>query len=503
MVVVLKIKMTMKKLIFSSFFSCVFIFSSFAQKNAYRLTIKIPQYQSGVVYIANYFGDKQYYADTAYFNKKGEAIFSKKERLPGGIYLAVLPERKFFEFVFVEHEFTLQTDTNDLVGKMVVKGSKENQLFFDYVRFVNQKSAEMKPLQDSLSNAREKGDDASAAKLVKQLEAIDNEVKAYRLKLMQQNPDAWLTKMFKAMAEPEFPDHLKNPQTKEDSLARYEYFKNHFWDDFDFADSTMVRTPIYHNKLKKFFEQILIQHPDTIIKYADEIIEKTRPSKDMFKYTVHFITSSAEKSKIMGMEAVFVHMGKKYYLSGDAFWMSKENLEKFKERVEKLEPLLIGKKVHNLSLADTTGERFFRLYDVKAPLTILIFWDPDCGHCKKEIPLIAEKFNEKWKNQNVKVYAVSSDGDEKWKKFIKEHHLENFINVAVPVRVYKDQSYTNEIVLSGVTDLKSLNYHDTFDIYSTPVIYLLDADKKIIAKRLDHETLEKVIDLELKKLQKQ
>lgn len=472
-----------------------------AQKMAYKLTVKIPQYNSGTVYLANHFGDRPYYADTAYFDKTGTAIFQGKKRLPGGIYLVVLPSKKFFEFVFVEPYFSLQTDTTDLVGKMIVKESAENKLFFDYVRFVNAKNNEMKPYQESLKKAREENNTQEVEKNQKILENLDNEIKQYRYNLMKQHPQSWVAKMFVAMAEPEFPEEYKNPKTHEDSLKRYQYFKQHFWDGFDFTDSTLVRTPIYHNKLKKYFEQILIQHPDTIIAEADQIIEKTRPSKDMFKYTVHYITSTAEKSKIMGMESVFVHMGKKYYLSKQAFWLDSANIAKFRERVEKLDPLLIGKYAPDLSLPDTTHENFHRLYHEKGVLTILVFWDPECGHCKKEIPVLAQKYNDNWSKKNIRVYAVSSNSDEKWKKFIIEHHLEKFTNVAVPQRVYKDQNYTNEIVLSGKTDLKSLNYHDTYDIYSTPVIYLLDENKKILAKRLDIEQLEKIIELELKRRQ--
>ena len=36
-----------------------------------------------------------------------------------------------------------------------------------------------------------------------------------------------------------------------------------------------------------------------------------------------------------------------------------------------------------------------------------------------------------------------------------------------------------------VTDLKSLNFRKTYDIFSTPQVYLLDANKKIIGKKLD------------------
>jgi hypothetical protein len=37
-----------------------------------------------------------------------------------------------------------------------------------------------------------------------------------------------------------------------------------------------------------------------------------------------------------------------------------------------------------------------------------------------------------------------------------------------------------------------------YDIYSTPVVYVLDKDKKILAKRLDVEQIEEFLDHQMK-----
>jgi flagellar motor protein MotB len=44
------------------------------------------------------------------------------------------------------------------------------------------------------------------------------------------------------------------------------------------------------------------------------------------------------------------------------------------------------------------------------------------------------------------------------------------------------------------TSLESLNYQTTYDIFSTPQIYLLDKDKKIIAKRVSISQIEEMLD---------
>ncbi|MBT5976272.1 MAG: hypothetical protein HOG66_01390, partial [Flavobacteriales bacterium] len=51
-----------------------------------------------------------------------------------------------------------------------------------------------------------------------------------------------------------------------------------------------------------------------------------------------------------------------------------------------------------------------------------------------------------------------------------------------------------ELMLKGTTTAQSLNFRDTYDIFSTPKIYLLDENKKIIAVKLMPEQMGDFID---------
>jgi thiol-disulfide isomerase/thioredoxin len=117
---------------------------------------------------------------------------------------------------------------------------------------------------------------------------------------------------------------------------------------------------------------------------------------------------------------------------------------------------------------------YVKLHDVKADYTILIFWDVDCGHCQKEIPVLKEVYDELLKEKkDVKVYSVYALYDsEKYKKYIAEHNL-NFINLY-------DGAHINNIV-------------EKYDVYSTPVIYILDKNKRIKAKRIGVDQIKKII----------
>ena len=117
---------------------------------------------------------------------------------------------------------------------------------------------------------------------------------------------------------------------------------------------------------------------------------------------------------------------------------------------------------------------FLKLHSVKAKYTILVFWDVDCSHCQVEIPKLIELYHQLLKdNIDVKVFCVYTQQEfDKYKKYVDEKKLD-WINV------YDGVHYNN---------LK-----DKYDIYSTPVIYILDKDKKIKAKRIDVDQIKTIL----------
>ncbi|MBC7864174.1 MAG: redoxin domain-containing protein [Bacteroidia bacterium] len=223
----------------------------------------------------------------------------------------------------------------------------------------------------------------------------------------------------------------------------------------------------------------------------------------MFKWVVFWMTNWSETNKVMGFDAVFVGIVNKFYRSGKVDFYTKDQLKKIIDRADILEPLLIGHVVPELLCVDTNGIKVVRkagidtcktsggltqtylknkevidkqlisLHAVKADYTVLVFWDVDCGHCKKEIPVLLEKLKELRKEGvKIKVHAVYTQHEyDKWLKTIKEMNL-------------IDPDWTN--VVDGV---HLQNLKEKFDIFSTPVIYILDKSKTIRYKRIAADQL--------------
>ena len=132
------------------------------------------------------------------------------------------------------------------------------------------------------------------------------------------------------------------------------------------------------------------------------------------------------------------------------------------------------------SLILTTPEnKKVSLYEIKSPFTFIAFWDPTCSHCKVDIPRLDSFYKAGWKNLQVKVLSVNINFKEfaAWKTFINEKHLEDWINVYQP-----EEDLNKEINAGLLTTIRQL-----YDVYKTPTFYLLDSNKKIIAKNLSLE----------------
>jgi thiol-disulfide isomerase/thioredoxin len=128
------------------------------------------------------------------------------------------------------------------------------------------------------------------------------------------------------------------------------------------------------------------------------------------------------------------------------------------------------------------------LYSVNAPFIVICFWDPTCSHCKEIVPKVDSIFQAKWKKEGVKVYGVMVDGGkEAWMQFIRDHNLKDWIHV------YETKSRQDSVEAAGQPGYKQL-----YDVYQTPILYLLDKDKRIIAKKLSYQQFDDVIDLKMR-----
>ena len=476
-----------------------------------NISLKVAGVSDTTVHLVKYVGSKLYYADTAQI-VNGKVTFDGSKQTPGVVGL-LLPDQKYFEFIYDNEEIQIETAAPDFVKNMVVKKSKENKVFLEYIRYMKQERESAKSLQDELKEL-----DSTQTEKKKELEQkikkIGEDVVAYQNKVATDAPNTLVAKVVKMSTDLQIPDAPKDENGDPiDKDFAYHYYRDHFFDNADLTDDRLVNTPVLQNKLEQFYsERVLLQHPDTIVKYLFPIIDKIPKGSLMYRFFVTNVTGHFEKSKIMGMDNVWNKMIHRYYCSKDkegkynGYWMEDKKLDDLCKDTEKRLKLLIGEIAPNLILPDSTNTKFYNLHKIDAEYTILYFWDPNCGHCKKVTPKLEELYAKKLKDRNVAIYAVgkATDQDFKdWKKFIRDNDLQ-FINVGVTEELYQKAKkdpyllinyppYSKESDPQKIT-LQSINYQDTYDVYATPVVYVLDKDKRIIAKKLSAAQIEQLLD---------
>lgn len=381
-------------------------------------------------------------------------------------------KNKYFDFfVSDDQHVEFQCDPADITQSMRIKNSEENKLFFEYIAFLANKQKEVQPLQAIIKKGKTSADSLNLLK--NQIESINQEVKGYIAKNINEHPGFLAIAFIKANNEPELKPFLVNADGKVDSSNLFHIYRQHFFDNIDFADERLVYTPVLTEKVELYLDKLILQHVDSIMAGCDYILNKGKANKEVLKFLVWHLTVKYESSEIMGFDAVFVHIVEKYYETGVADWLYPTVKDNILKRAKTLKPLLIGQPAPNMILMDTTNQPV-ALSGVKARYTLIFFWESNCGHCKTEMPKAIKLYKDMREKYDLQVFAVGSDTSlAVWRKYIRT-------NKPGWIDVNGNLSFTK-------------NFHDLYDVHSTPVMFLLDENKKILTKRILTEQISEFI----------
>lgn len=494
----------MKKLLLATIFCLSSLFA--VAQSGYEITINLKNCNDSIAYLTFYQLDKTLIKDTCTTIKNGKIVFNGKGKLDKGIY-SLVSQRKaiYFDFFIDENtqKLELKSEASPNIGKeLTALNSPLENDFFTYVQFINQKNNDFQAYRQTVNLVTKK----DSLSLNEKQKDAEKSIRDYEEKFLEKHKGTYIGDVINLKVEKLLKNIPKASNGRNDSIKVYKYYRKHYWDDVDFTDDGTIRNPFFKGKLKNYFDTVLPMHPDSISVEIDKMMNKIKPGSLFYKLLLAHFTYTYETSKIMGFDKVFVHMSDTYFKTGKADGIYEENdiIQKIIKRADKLKPLLIGAVAHDLFMIkaedfdkmkamgfedaknseemtnvyykniDAVTKMYVKLSDVKADYTVLIFWDVDCGHCQKEIPKLVDAYNDLIKEKkNIKVYSVYMQHEgEKYLKYIDEHKLP-WINV------YDGAHYNNAV--------------EKYDVYSTPVIYVLDKNKVIKAKRIDADQLKPII----------
>ena len=462
-----------------------FLFLSLQAQTGYQIRITLKPYKNSKIYLGYYYGKLKAVADSIILDANSAGTFKGKEKLPGGVYFVVSPKKEILFEVLIDAQqtFSISADSADIRNARFT-GSADNDLFQSYTRFMEKDGKAIGDAQSALVSAKSKEDSAA---LTARIKSLNTEVQQYRTDIEKNHPRSLLATLLQALKEPVIPQQDNHPKTKQDSLAAYRYYKSHYWDGISFTDDRLIRTPIFEPKLDKYYKDLVPPETDSINREVDMMLLQSRTNKEMFKYLlIHFVQKYINP-EYMGQDAVFVHLFEKYINTGQAEFFTDKYRKFVNDRAYSLMANLIGQPAPELDMVDTLNKAR-PLYGVESKFVVVCFWDPTCSHCKETVPKLDSIYKAKWKQEGVKIYGVMVEGGkETWLKFIQDHNLKDWIHV------YQTQAAHDAEAASNRPGFRQL-----YDVYQTPILYLLDKDKRIIAKKLTYQQFDEVIDLKLK-----
>lgn len=465
------------KHIFTFIFSFCFALSVLGQGT--NISIKLEDTKLNTLVIGKYVDGRIYVADSLAVDR-GVALWKTDSLIPQGLYEIVLsPQAHQPLLIGEDRQFSIHIKSPLKPQHILIEGADESRAYNDYQVFIQDKMKEKQYLSQQRKKYAANNDSLLHIKL--KHEQLDITVKSYIDQQIERYDGQLLAAVLKLVFAAPIPDFSQeaslshNPDSTLRSL-RFKHIYQHHFDPFDAGDGRLFFTPFYKQHIDYFYTKVCPPVADSVINVSLPLIEEARRDTNTFKFMLNYVMNYAEKSKIMGMDAVVLKLLQNYYINKKAWWISEQQFEKAKEAELYLRYNQIGLQAPNFTLPmwQNNGEPF-ALYDMPQSHTLLIFWEPDCGHCKTFIPELYKHLSEHYDTLPFEVLAVSTKADTAMHhSFIEKHQLYDWLHLC--------------------NDNSNIDFKVYYDLRVVPKVYLLDEHRKIIAKQLSIETIDQLIN---------
>lgn len=254
---------------------------------------------------------------------------------------------------------------------------------------------------------------------------------------------------------PSIPATLNAPE------QQAEYLVMHYWDNYDFADTTLMRNADYTEQAFVDFIYLLPNAPQRVVRGAMEtLLRRAATTPAMFDHFTELAESYLyDPNSPMRNEDLYIPV-----LETIIALPSVDSLLKIRPRHQLTTAL---KNRPGMQAADfsytterteggTASRRTARLSDIKADYTLLFFYDPDCPDCKRIKQFIA--------SSEVFVYLTGGVGN-KW---------------LTVLALYPDKG-------------QLLRNKELYDLRAIPTLYLLDSNKRVLLKDAPVERIEQYL----------
>lgn len=199
----------------------------------------------------------------------------------------------------------------------------------------------------------------------------------------------------------------------------------------------MDENPILASQIDFYFDRLVSPLPDSITQEISQLIDKTSSNTDLRDFILWYLLQRYQHPDYMTQDQVFVWLYDTYFSQLEIKDLNEANLELIREKAERLRRLALFNPAPDFQWKDFEG-----LQTIKSLYTVLFFYDHDCEVCQQEL-----------------------------------HDLDS--------AVQQRSDITYVAIDLNTEDTEGLGrIYEAYDIETTPLLYVLDSKKRIIAKKI-------------------
>lgn len=446
------------------FLSFLLFVAAFLSAQEYTLDITIKQLNTDEVYLANFYGDNNSIIDTAVPDTAGQIIFTLKKEMQPGMYRVFLSQEVFFDIIYNYENIGITSQIDFLYDSLKILESNENKLYYGFLKEMNlyQRKLELlSPVVNYYPPEDSFYDQITEEYINNQLN-YSNFVKL----LIDDNKDSWTAKIAKQRQPLFFSAELNE-------YDRRMFARDHFFDHIDFSDVDLIKSNVYTTLAIEYislysnpnFNQAQLE--DEFIIAVDKIMYETMDNSLIYEFIVEYLVGGFEK---FHFDKVLDYIADNY---SPEQCENEERKSDLQTRLKKYAELSVGKDAPEIIVPDINGAKV-KLSRINAEYTLVVFWASWCPHCLDMLPKIHNIYENSASLPKLQILTVSIDKEkEEW------------------IAALEAGNYTwlNASDLNGWNSQAAIDYN----VYATPTMYLLDKNKKIVAKPITYNELEKAL----------
>lgn len=414
-------------------------FAPIALISQVKIRVEIENLEDSLFYLLKYKSDKTYTIIDTTLVPNQKKVFKNKTNYPEGIYLlADSKQNPIFEILLgKDQKFSIMIGDLMRNDTYIIKGSKETSDYFDIYAKTNYNKLYIKALESEIEyfpdNARK-------------IDSIKLNHNEYLESIKIKDRNSFLKTYIGYNKEIIVPQEYKNKSEQ--------YIIDHYFDDKSLSDVRILNTRLLKNKLDDYFNNYLSkQSTDVILQKIDYLINRTTAGyrdipQNLLDHNVRDYILWYLYSKYFDNDLIYIHLSDVYFSKLEINNLTENIRNEIVKRADILREITIGHLAPTFTYIDDEGNQI-DLSEIDSKNTILFFYKPNCQKCIREKRILGLLKNRQ-KDLTILYINISE---------------ENYHNVSQDIAVQ-------------------------YDIKTTPTIYILDKDKRIIAKNIKAEDIE-------------